>query len=118
MESWKGSIITTKEIIENFLPQDLRNARNKISFFIRSGWHFSSFGGSERVIKKFESFAHLEYNTDVLKDPEHIKKCLETGSDLFKRNIKIAKSQKVDKNFFPKDLLELMNKDQNFYFGK
>ena len=40
--------------------------------------------------------------------------CQKTGADLFQRNVK---TKKIDKNFFPKDLLELMEQNPTFYFG-
>ena len=43
-----------------------------------------------------------------------VRKCIQTGSDLFNRKVK---KKKVDKNFFPKDLLKLMEENQNFYFS-
>lgn len=116
-ESWKGSIIVTKKIIDRFLPQELRNWRNRVSCFAKSGWHFSSFGGADRVIKKMESYAHLEYNNEAYKNIEHIKNCQKTGADLFKRTTEIAQSRKVTRDFFPKDLLILMEKNNDFYFG-
>ena len=114
LESWKGSIVLTKETIDQFLPQDLRNHRNRISYFTRSGWSFSSFGGVKKVREKFESFAHTEYNDELFKSESHIKRCAETGSDLFRRKVK---SKKVDKKFFPKDLLSIMEDNPKFYFG-
>ena len=114
VESWRGSIISTVEICKRHTMQHLRNNRNKISHFIRSGWSFSSFGGVEKVREKFEAFAHKEYNNENYKSVDHIKKCIETGSDLFNRNVR---SQRVDKNFFPKDLLLLMEENAKFFFG-
>ena len=45
---------------------------------------------------------------------EHLKKCMESGADLFNRK---ANKKKVDKNFFPKDLLRLMEENSKFYFN-
>ena len=39
---------------------------------------------------------------------------METGADLFDRKIK---KKKVDKNFFPKELLKLMEENPVFYFN-
>ena len=39
---------------------------------------------------------------------------IKTGSDLFGRKVK---KKKVDKNFFPEDLLKLMKENSTFYFG-
>ena len=114
LESWRGSIITTMEICNNFSPQKFRRLRNRLSHFTDAGWSFSSFGGYERVKEKIESYAHSEHNNDKFKRREHIENCQRTGADLFHRKVK---SKKVEKNFFPEDLLKLMEKNPTFYFG-
>ena len=39
---------------------------------------------------------------------------METGSDLFNRQ---TNKKRIDKNFFPDDLLKLMKENPTFYFG-
>ena len=95
-------------------PQMFRRLRNRISHFTDSGWSFSSFGGYERVKEKIESYAHSEHNNDKFKSSEHIANCQRTGADLFHRK---TKSKKVEKSFFPEDLLKLMEQNPIFYFG-
>ena len=114
LEKWIGSVATTKELIDKYEPQELRNNRYKISQFVRSGWSFSSFGGLNKVREKFEAFAHEEYNNEKFKNKEHLLKCMENGEDLFKRK---TKKQKVNRDFFPKDLLQIMEENPKFYFG-
>ena len=114
LESWRGSIVTTMKICNEFSPQKFRRLRNRISHFTDGGWSFSSFGGYERVKQKIESYAHSEHNNDKYKNPEHIAHCQQTGADLFHRKVQ---SKKVEKNFFPKDLLILMEQNPMFYFG-
>ena len=62
---------------------------------------------------KYMDFESLKNVIDN-KNEKHLKHCFETGSDLFKRD---SKKQKIDKNFFPKELLEIMQKNSTFYFG-
>ena len=114
LESWRGSIVTTMEVCNAQSPQKFRTLRNRISHFTDAGWSFSSFGGYERVKEKIESYAHSEHNNDKFKNPEHIANCLRTGADLFHRKVK---SRKVERNFFPKDLLIFMEQNPKFYFG-
>jgi len=114
LESWRGSIVTTMEICNAYSPHELRRARNRISHFTDSGWSFSSFGGPERIKEKFEAFAHTEYNKDNFKSIDHINNCRKTGADLFQKNIR---TKKIDKKFFPRDLLKLMEENPAFYFG-
>ena len=102
------------EICRDHSPQKLRRFRYRISHLSDSGWSFSSFGGLERIKKKFDAFTHKEYNNQKIVNAEHIANCQKKGFDLFHRNVK---SRKIEKFFFPNDLLTLMEKDKNFYFG-
>ena len=113
-ESWRGSIVTTIKICNAYSPHRFRRYRNRISHFTDAGWSFSSFGGPEKIKEKFEAFAHKEYNADKFKNTKHIENCQKTGSDLFHRKVKTVK---MDKNFFPEDLLKLMEENSKFYFG-
>ena len=114
LESWRGSIVTTMQICNAFSPHKFRRARNRISHFTDSGWSFSSFGGPKKVKEKLESIAHREFNNDKYKNADHIMNCQKTGADLFHRKVQ---KKKIEKNFFPKDLLKLMEQNPKFYFG-
>tara|TARA_B100000029_G_scaffold510229_1_gene601219 strand:+ start:806 stop:1624 length:819 start_codon:yes stop_codon:yes gene_type:complete len=115
LESWRGSIVTTMQICNAYSPHQLRRARNRISYFSDAGWSFSSFGGPNKVVEKLESIAHTEYNNNQYKNVEHIINCQKTGEDLFRKNVK---TKKINKDFFPEDLLVLMEEKPKFYFGK
>ena len=114
LERWIGSVVTTKELIDKYEPQSFRNNKDRISTFNDAGWSFSSFGGSNRVREKFEAFAHEEYNNEKYINESHLKKCIEKGLDQFHRK---TKKQKIEKFFFPKELLKLMEQNPDFYFG-
>ena len=114
LERWVGSIVVTKELIDKYEPQIFRDLRKRISRFTDAGWSFSSFGGIKRIKEKIESFCHEEYNKQKYKNENHLQKCIETGSDIFDRKVK---KKKIDKNFFPQDLLKLMEENSTFYFG-
>ena len=114
LESWRGSIVTTMEICKAYSPHRLRRSRNRISHFTESGWSFSSFGGPNKIKEKLESIAHSEFNNDKFKNVNHIINCQKTGKDLFHRKVQ---SKKIDKAFFPKDLLKLMEENSDYYFG-
>ena len=114
LEEWVGSVVITKQLIEKYEPQVFRDYKNRISHFTDAGWSFSSFGGLKRIREKLEAFCHEEYNKEEYKTEDHLKKCIETGSDLFNRKIN---KKKIGKNFFPQDLLKLMEENSNFYFS-
>ena len=114
IETWRGSIVTTMQMCNAYSPHQLRRARNRISHFSESGWSFSSFGGPDKIKEKLESIAHKEFNNDKFKNIEHITNCQKTGADLFHRKVQ---TKKIDKSFFPEDLLKLMEENPSFYFG-
>ena len=113
-EPWLGTIATTIELCISYSPNRHRRDRNIMSHFNEGGWSFSSFGGPSKIKEKFESIAHREFNNEKFKNEDHINKCQKTGADLFYRN---TKSKKVGKNFFPEDLLNIMEENPTFYFG-
>ena len=113
-EPWIGSVVITSQLIEKYEPQIFRDYKNRISCFNEAGWSFSSFGGIKKIREKLEAFCHEEYNKEKYKNEAHLKKCMETGADLFDRKVN---KKKVSKNFFPKDLLKLMEENPTFYFS-
>jgi len=54
-------------------------------FILQAGWHCSYFMTPEEIMKKIESFAHTEYNSDEYKNKEWIYNCIQTGEDVFNR---------------------------------
>ena len=114
LDEWIGSVVVTNQLIEKYEPQVFRDYKNRISHFSEAGWSFSSFGGLKRIREKLEAFGHVELNKEEYKNTEHFKRCIETGSDLFNRKIN---KKKIDKNFFPQDLLKLMEENSSFYFN-
>jgi beta-1,4-mannosyl-glycoprotein beta-1,4-N-acetylglucosaminyltransferase len=49
------------------------------------GWHFSCFGGVDRVLDKIKSFAHTEFNNDQHASIDILKKRLENREDYLGR---------------------------------
>ena len=52
-----------------------------------AGWHFSFMGGPEGILKKFDSYAHQEYNTGYYKDVNRLQKFLDGGGDMLEKNM-------------------------------
>ena len=114
LEKWFGTIAILKKMLDKHSPQYLRSNIDKMSIFMNAGWTFSSFGGVKRVKEKLESFAHAEYNNSEYKNDVHISECINLGIDLFKRN---SKRKRIDKSFFPEEILRLLKNNEEFYFG-
>jgi len=86
--------------------QLFRNSKGPISTIIQCGWHFSYFMLKDEIIRKIESFAHTEYNTEEYKS--EITECIAHGQDLFKRGWHPL-TRNLDKNF-PKVILDFHKK--------
>lgn len=79
---------------------------------IEGGWHFSYFGGANKIKEKLRSFSHSEYNTEKYTDITFIENKIKLGLDLFDRNIdyKISTEKEVSE-IIPYDLLKLFKKE-------
>lgn len=98
-ELWHGTIITNLAKLRDMTPQKLRDCRNGLPNAIENGgWHLSHFGGVDKIRHKIESYSHQENNKDSFKNPLHVAHCIETGEDLYDRDVPIAA---VKKDQFP-----------------
>ena len=50
------------------------------------GWHFSYLGGPAQIRRKIDAFSHQELNTPKYTDFGHLEKCIQTGTDLYRRD--------------------------------
>lgn len=50
-----------------------------------TGWHLAYMGGIDAIQRKLAGFAHDELDLPGFHDPDHLLRCLRTGSDLFRR---------------------------------
>ena len=51
--------------------------------FEKGGWHLTFFMSVEKIITKLESYAHQEYNTSEMKNPNSLRKLIMEGKDIF-----------------------------------
>lgn len=108
-EMWHGTIMTTAKELMHIGPQSLRDQRNSLPKAIANGgWHLSFFGGRERIRNKVESFSHQELNKEEFKNDQHIAHCIETGEDLFDRDIPVMT---VKREQFPKYFQDFSNQE-------
>jgi beta-1,4-mannosyl-glycoprotein beta-1,4-N-acetylglucosaminyltransferase len=57
--SWRGSVIAKKSVVDSMAMVDMRNARLS-SHAVHGGWHFSWLGGPEMIRQKASAFSHTE----------------------------------------------------------
>tara|TARA_B100000029_G_scaffold352526_1_gene345116 strand:- start:284 stop:1072 length:789 start_codon:yes stop_codon:yes gene_type:complete len=104
---WYGSKLCKKKYLKS--PQWLRNLKSKqypfwrfdktnINIIKNGGWHFSFIRKPDEIIKKIESYAHVEFNRSQFKDKKEIIKKINMGEDIFGRGIKYSKID-IDDSF-------------------
>ncbi|MBO7298972.1 MAG: hypothetical protein J6V41_04055 [Kiritimatiellae bacterium] len=76
------------------------------------GWHFSSLGGAEAVMKKLRAFAHQEFNSEEL-TIEQIEALISSGKGPFIKQIHFAKP--IDSSF-PKPIIDNSEKYAHLIF--
>jgi beta-1,4-mannosyl-glycoprotein beta-1,4-N-acetylglucosaminyltransferase len=127
---WHGSKITTYENFINFFSGNASQVRiYKSSGILRGikrawfklfnnqliqdgGWHFTWVFSIQDIIKKIESTAHQEFNSDDRKDPEMIISLIRSGRDLNKPKARYE-LQDIDEQF-PPYLLANLEKYRNY----
>lgn len=96
-----------KDFVE---AQLLRDKRYHINTLNNQCWHFSFFGGRDRIEDKIHSFSHEEYDTKEVID--NIDLALEQNTDLFSRDYKMIYT---DNNNLPKYLLDNKEKFSHWF---
>ncbi len=99
--NWIGTVICKYKNMR--MPQGLRNIRAKIPVIQDGGWHFSYFGGIEKIKTKLNSI--IDDRQDVIQnmknyasDDEYILDCMIHGRDLYGREGKQFQFHFIDKD--------------------
>jgi beta-1,4-mannosyl-glycoprotein beta-1,4-N-acetylglucosaminyltransferase len=66
----------------------LNNGRSLVGipYFPDTGWHASHFFNTAGLVRKLQSFAHQELNTDRYTNEAHVRRSIRTGTDLSNRD--------------------------------
>jgi beta-1,4-mannosyl-glycoprotein beta-1,4-N-acetylglucosaminyltransferase len=110
-DNWMGPRIALYSSLKTLSLNKIRAIREGGRTLVDSpdvqngGWHFTSLGGTEKIIQKIESWGHQELNTDAIK--KNVTKNVKSGKDIFNRpGIKKLQQIKIDEETFPKWLVE------------
>lgn len=111
---WPGTVMISKSKFENAqatreiwkLNTNFHTKSIRIKPLLKGGWHFSFLGGTEAIIRKLESFAHTEFNTEEFKNPERIEKLLLSNKTILDSG---ASLEKVNESTLPEYVIR--NKD-------
>ena len=113
-DAWTGTIFTKVKIAIQNECQHLREKRHEFNSIDNGGWHFSYFGGIDRIRKKIESFSHQELNKKKYTSIENIIDCIKNKKDVFQR---AHNFNDYDFSNFPENLKSIIIKifSKNFY---
>ena len=116
-DGWMGPRLATYATIKNTSLNKIRSSvhehsesqsnghKHEVVNVTNGGWHFTSLGGFENVIKKIESWGHQEFNNDQIKN--NVQKNIEARKDIFRRKgAKRLKAVPIDSKIFPLWLVE------------
>ncbi|MFL5729196.1 MAG: hypothetical protein ACJ75J_06890 [Cytophagaceae bacterium] len=97
---WRGPVMLRKKDLKSIKHARMQRGEKgkNLTVIKNGGWHFSYLGGIEKIIKKIESIAHIEFNKDYYKDPARIEELINSGNDLFDRDCRY-KLIPVDETF-------------------
>lgn len=104
--NWHGTIMATSELVLENGSQWVRENIQHFHKIYNSGWHFSYFGGSSKIIEKIENFSHQELNHEQYKNSEKINNTITNGTALFGGTNKLTK---VDRNYYPPDVYNIFS---------
>lgn len=106
---WPGTVFST---VSNAIEKGcdyFRNKRFSLTPIPNAGWHFTYFGGVERIKHKLECYAHQEYNRDEYKNKENIEDLIKSKKHFLRRGEEFG-DDFIDYSFtkYPEDLRKLI----------
>ena len=92
LEQWIGSVVATKKLIDKYEPQIFRDL-TKIEYLVllMQDGAFLLLEELKELEKKSSLFVMKNIIKKNIRMKTHLKKCIETGSDLFDRKVKKKK---------------------------
>ena len=108
---WRHPFVITDKGNKNLSFSNVRLRRTEKTYN-NSGWHITYCFKIDDIIRKFESFAHTEYNIDKYKNKEYLLKCIEEGKNILNENEQFVQTE--DKEL-PPNYKEFQEKIDNFF---
>jgi beta-1,4-mannosyl-glycoprotein beta-1,4-N-acetylglucosaminyltransferase len=109
---WKFPKIFKSSELQFFDFQSIR-IYNHEDYISDMGWHFSCFGGIERVIDKLKSYAHTEFNNENHTNYEILYNRLKNREDYLGREEYPCVEFSLDN--FPPDLREILQNNTKLF---
>jgi hypothetical protein len=83
-QEWEGCMVYQKRLIPS--PQWIRDRRGQGNgHILNGGWHYSFLGSPRLIMNKLSHFSEQQVNTPDVNNEENIRRCMETGEDMFHR---------------------------------
>jgi beta-1,4-mannosyl-glycoprotein beta-1,4-N-acetylglucosaminyltransferase len=101
---WAGTVFTTVQTAKERSCDFLRSNRFSFPPVPKGGWHFSYFGGAQRIVNKLETFAHQEYNKSQYKNERTISTSIQNKTNILDGQ----KLQSYSFSKFPNQLQQLI----------
>jgi hypothetical protein len=76
---WAHPFVVSDHVVKHRPPSWFRTASMRRLVIPRAGWHCTYFLTAGDMVRKLESFSHIEFNVPALKRREYIKACMLTG---------------------------------------
>ena len=97
IERWYGTKICSFKFFKERSFNILRKMKSEGIKIENGGWHWSYLSDPQDMIKKIESWAHTELNTDLIKS--NVEANVKAGRDLFNRPDALFKRVEIDETF-------------------
>ena len=88
---WQSRILTYRKLLELEEPNRIRRLEIGTQYYGNAGWHFSYFGGANRIMKKIKAFSHQEFNVPEYLDKHRVEKAIRDNEDLYGRDFIVLK---------------------------
>jgi len=103
--AWNGTIVSTLKQAREIGSQGLRDMRMGLSPMPHGGYHFTYFGGADKIRKKVQSYSHQEMNKEEYLDVKKIEELTRQGKGIFPDDGEPL--VKVGAEFYPVEMLKL-----------
>lgn len=109
---WWGSKIIRRKFMPSSMSE-LRFHTPASKLIYNGGWHFTFFGGIERIQKKVKSFSHTEFDNPDILNPDNINYRLAHHLDVLGR---LYEYEEIPMDDLPKYVLDNLDKFDKFIY--
>ena len=105
---WPGTVICEVKYALEKGTTFLRNRSRNFPSVPECGWHFTYFGGVDKIQDKLNSFSHQEFNNKKINNKKNIEDSIKNKDDLLRRKNENKKFFPYSIQNFPPKLFELI----------